>query len=299
MKTIRLGLEWFLNPDHLPFLIAQEEGWLEEAGLALELVEPEEHLDAVAQIEAGEMELAVTEPLHLVEDACQGKEVVGIARFLHTNGGVMYLGGGDIQRPRDMAGARIQYPGAPGPGGLAIVATMIEADGGQYDPADFVPVNHSFYHTDALLEDRADVAALAFYNFEVVEARHRGADARFFALKDWGVPDFCQLILITSPAYLEAERDTLDRLLRILERGLDYIHQRPAEARAIYFRRAGTDPQDPLMQAIFEATVPCFTFDLSMTSEYYERLMGWQHQRGLIDHTRPPAEYWTNSLALT
>jgi ABC-type nitrate/sulfonate/bicarbonate transport system substrate-binding protein len=296
MDKIRLGLEWFLNPDHLPFLIAFQKGWFEDAGLEVEMIEPEEHLDAVDEIEAGEMDLAVTEPLHLVEDACEGKNVVGIARFLHTNGGVMYFEGNGIERPRDMAGKRIQYPGAPGPGGPAIVGTMIEADGGTYDPDDFEPVNNGFYHTDALLEDKADVATLAFYNFEIVEARHRGADAEFFALKDWGVPDFCQLILITSPELLDEKRETFDTFLTITQRGLDFAHQHPQEARDIYFQRTETDEDDPLMNDIFDATVPCFTFDFSMTDEYYAGLQSWMSECGLVDRTLDADAFWSNTL---
>ena len=296
MDKLRLGLEWFLNPDHVPFLVAQDKGWFEEAGLDVELIEPEEHLDAVDEIESGQMDLAVTEPIHLVEDVAKGRPVVGIARFLHTNGGVMHLADSGIERPRDMAGKRIQYPGAPGPGGPAIVGTMIEADGGEYDPEDFEPVNNGFYHTDALIEDKADVATLAFYNFEMVEARHRGADAQFFALKDWGVPDFCQLILITSPRVLQEKKDALQRFLGVMQRGLDLLHQSPDEARDIYFRRTETDPDDALMSAIFSATVPCFTFDFSMSRDYYQVLQAWMNEHELIDKTVLAGDYWTNKL---
>ncbi len=297
MEKLTLGLEWFLNPDHVPFLVGLEKGWFEEAGIELELVEPEEHLDAVDEIESGAMDLAITEPLHLVEDRSKDKPVIGFARFLHTNGGVMYLADSEIERPRDMAGKRIQYPGAPGPGGPAIVKTMIEADGGECDVEDFTPVNNSFYHTDALLEDKADLATLVFYNFEVLEARHRGHEAKFFALKDWGVPDFCQLILITHPDTLEKRRPLLERFLKVLNRGIDYLHQHPRKARQIYFDRTETDQDSPLMNAIFEATVPCFTFDLTMSNEYYRELARWMKESKLIEATHEPGEYWTNTLA--
>ncbi len=89
MTRIRLGLEWFLNPDHVPFLIAQDRGWFADAGLDVEIIEPAEHLDAVEAIEKGEMDVAITEPLHLVEDRAAGRPCIGFARFLHTNGGVM------------------------------------------------------------------------------------------------------------------------------------------------------------------------------------------------------------------
>src|SRR5690606_12595728 len=137
-------------------------GWFEEENLEIELIEPEEHFDAIDEIKAGTMDIAITEPLHLVEDRAKDQDVIGFARFLHTNGGVMYLKNKGINRPQDMIGKRIQYPGAPGLGGLSIVKTMVETDGGVCSLNDFKPVNHSFYHTDALEQDKADVATLIF-----------------------------------------------------------------------------------------------------------------------------------------
>ena len=297
MTRLRLGLEWFLNPDHVPFLLAQDRGWFREAGLDVELIEPEEHVDAVEAIERGEMDCAVTEPLHLVEDRAKGEMCVGFARFLHTNGGVM--ASGDIRRPREMEGKRIQYPGAPGGGGPAIVATMVEADGGPAGTeTGYERVNNSFYHTDALAEGKADVATLVFYNFEIVEARHRGLDVNLFALKDWGVPDFCQLVLITHPEKLERERETFESLVKVLRRGVDAVKQDPEAAREVYFRRAGSDPDDALTRAIYDATVPCFTHDFSMSRDYYAQLEVWMARRGLITEAPGADVYWTNDLAL-
>ena len=116
MRSLRIGLEWFKNPDHTPFFIAQELGWFTGVGLEIILVEPTTHMDPIDEINAGLLELAITEPLHVISDRAEGHKVKGFARFLHTSGGVMYLKGKGISRPRDMnrAGLRIQYPGAPG-----------------------------------------------------------------------------------------------------------------------------------------------------------------------------------------
>ena len=35
-----------------------------------------------------------------------------------------------------------------------------------------------------------------FENFEILEARNAGLNVDYFALKDYNVPDFCQLILL-------------------------------------------------------------------------------------------------------
>lgn len=298
MQTLRIGLEWFLNPDHLPLLIGLEHQWFQDAGIQLELIEPQEHLDAMTAIAQGEMDIAITEPIHLIADVANGDTAIGFARFLHTNGGVMYFRDRGITRPRDMAGKRVQYPGAPGPGGLEIVRTMVEADGGTCDVSQLTPVNNSFYHTDALVDDKADVATLVFYNFEVVEARHRGFQADFFALKDWGIPDFCQLILITSHEVLAEKTPLLKPFLRILSRGIDFIHQHPVLAEEIYFKRTGADPGDDLTRSIFNATVPCFTFDFTMSADYYTALSNWMLDTRQIPAAVAPSTCWTNQLVV-
>ena len=295
MRTIRLALEWFLNPDHVPFIVAQKLGWFAEAGLQIELVEPAEHLDALAAIQAGEIDVAVTEPLHLVDDACEGAPLVGFARFLHTRGGVMYERGKGIERPRDMVGKRLQYPGAPGPGGPAIVRTMIEADGGP-EQAEIIPVNNGFFHTNAIAENKADLATLIFYNFEVVEARHRGMNVDFFALQDWGVPDFCQLILITSKGLLKERWDDFSTLCAILHRAVQFTAENPEDARRMYAEHARADFNDALTAGIFEATVGCFTTDFSLDTEYYNALNAWMLRTGQVSATLPVDSYWTNEL---
>ena len=37
---------------------------------------------------------------------------------------------------------------------------------------------------------------LIFENFEILEAKSKGLNVDYFALKDYNVPDFCQLILL-------------------------------------------------------------------------------------------------------
>lgn len=298
MSKLRLGLEWFLNPDHVPLLVGIEQGWFAEAGLDLDLVEPSEHVDAIAELQAGTLDIAVTEPVHLVEDRSQGHEVVGWARFLHTNGGVMYFTDSGIQRPQDIVGRRLQYPGAPSALGRAIAKTMIEADGGHFTDHAVTSIDNGFFHTDALIADKADLATLVFYNFEVIEARQRGYDAQFFALKDWGIPDFCQLILIATPKVLQQRQPELQSFLRILRRGIDFIHQHPQAAQEIYDQRTGAYSGDEIGRAIYDATVPCFTHDFSMSVDYYDRLQIWMHETGQIPQCLPSTEYWTNSLAL-
>ena len=81
---------------------------------------------------------------------------------------------------------------SPGPGGPAIVNTMVKADGKlDCDINSYGKHNGSFFHTDALQSSKADVATLIFWNFEIPEAKAKGmTNAAFFSLKEWGYLTF-------------------------------------------------------------------------------------------------------------
>ena len=218
-------------------------------------MEPADHWEAEDEILAGRLDVAVTETLHLAQDAARGKPVVGFARFLHTDGGVMFLERTGITRPRDMCGRTITYPGSPGRGGPAIVNTMVRADGGECDIASYGKHNGGFYHTSALEQGDAELATLVFYNFEVVEATLKGLAPKFFSLKDWGVPDFCQLVLFTTPERLEDLKPALRKMVLAIRRAVGLIHRAPAIARDEYLRHVSERGEAPTGEAAVQAVV--------------------------------------------
>jgi ABC-type nitrate/sulfonate/bicarbonate transport system substrate-binding protein len=305
-QKIRLSLEWFTNPDHMPLIIAKQKGFFSDHGLDVEIIEPDDHFDPLVKIKTGELDVAVTESIHLAQDRAKGEPVIGFGRFLHTDGGVMFLESSGIKRPRDMCQlreggrkTRVQYPGAPGLGGLAIVKTMAEADGASCDiDAVLEPVNEGFYHTNALKEGKADVATLIFYNFEMVEANHMGLNASFFSLKHWGVPDFCQLVFITTRDHFIVKKEELRHLNMAVRKAIDWIKMHTSEAKQIYNEWTGSNSTDAMSDAILDATLLMFPNEQSMSFDYYDNLEAWLQKTGQIANSIGAHDYWTNELAL-
>jgi len=307
LVKVRLGLEWFTNPDHLPLIVAQRHGIFQDFGLDVELVEPADHWEAEEEILEGRLDVAVTEPLHLAQDAAKGKPVLGFSRWFHTDGGVLYDAASSIQRPADMCGKTISYPGSPGPGGPAIVDTMVKADGKlDCDLDSYGKYNGGFFHTDAIQSGKADVATLIFWNFEIPEAKAKGMEkAAFFSLRDYGVPDFCQLVLMTTPARFEEMKATFRKLVLAIRRATGFINQNGDLAREYYYQYVDKASADETSQAIMEATITAtlsaFANDNSMSREYYERLTAWLIETNQVDSDEaskvPVSAYWTNEIA--
>ena len=62
-------LDWFINPDHGPIILAEEKGYFTEAGLEVELISPADPNDPPRMVAAGRVDLAVSyQPeLHLAQ----------------------------------------------------------------------------------------------------------------------------------------------------------------------------------------------------------------------------------------
>ena len=55
-----LILDWFINPDHGPIILAEELGYFEEAGLEVEVVAPADPSDPPKMVAAGQADLAIS-----------------------------------------------------------------------------------------------------------------------------------------------------------------------------------------------------------------------------------------------
>ena len=175
---------------------------------------------------------------------------------------------------------------------------MIEADGGECDVSSFAPVNNGFLHVDALVNGIADVATLIFENFEIIEAKHRGLDVDFFALKDYGIPDFNQLILISSEDCYKERQSDIKLLVDILHRAILYMNSNPAEAKRIYMTSSCCATDDVVMSDCYDATVSRFTLDFSLSDSYFESLNAWMFEKKIISGSLDlkTEKLWTNEL---
>jgi len=55
-----LILDWFVNPDHGPIIVAQELGYFADAGLAVEIIAPADPSDPPKMVAAGQVDLAIS-----------------------------------------------------------------------------------------------------------------------------------------------------------------------------------------------------------------------------------------------
>ncbi|HKW86686.1 MAG TPA: ABC transporter substrate-binding protein [Nitrospiraceae bacterium] len=287
---VTLALEWFLNPDHLPFVVAKERGFFREEGLDLSILVPtvpEESLDLVAR---GKADFGVGEQTNLIKARSHGQPLISIGPLLtHTVVCLMYLKDGPIKRLENLRHRWVGWPGLEID--LPILDTMLEAAGLTLD--DILPVDVGFALTDALMTGKADAVFGAFVNYEQVEAELKGASVEFVSPTTYNVPDLYQLVIMTSDRMARRHPQIVRGFSRALARGLAMTHEQPDEALRLYQKANAIADQD-LSAKTFRATLPYFPKSLRQDGSRWKAVHDWLHQRSVISKKMPLEQLFTN-----
>ena len=77
-------LDWFVNPDHGPLIVARERGFFAAEGLEVELIAPADPNDPPKLVAAGQADIAVSYQPQLHLQVAQGLPLVRIGTLVAT-----------------------------------------------------------------------------------------------------------------------------------------------------------------------------------------------------------------------
>jgi putative hydroxymethylpyrimidine transport system substrate-binding protein len=285
-ERLTVLLDWFVNPDHAPLVIAREQGWFAAAGLDVELVAPADPNDPPKLVAAGRADIAVSYQPQLHIQVDQGLPLVRIGTLVATPlNSLVVLADGPVRTIADLAGRKVGFS----VGGFedALLGAMLASHG--VDPGTVELVNVNFALSPALLAGRVDAVIGAFRNFELNQLAIAGRPGRAFFPEEEGVPPYDELIFV-------ARRDRLDRpalrtFLEVVERAALWLANHPQDGWAI-FRKVGRELDDELNRRAWADTMPRLSASpAALDAGRYARFAAFLHARGLIGAPPPVAAY--------
>ena len=107
---IKLGLDWFINPDHAPIIIADQYGYFKEEELNVEIIEPADPNDPPKQVAAGKIDIAISyQPqFHLQID--QSLPIVRLGSLVSSPlNSLVVLKDGPIKSIKDLKNKKIGF----------------------------------------------------------------------------------------------------------------------------------------------------------------------------------------------
>lgn len=279
---LTLMLDWFVNPDHAPIVIAQERGFFADAGLDVEIIAPADPADPPKLVAAGRADIGISYQPQLHLQAHEGLPLrrVGTLVGMPLNC-LMVRADGPVQTVADLKGRKIGYSIA----GVeqALVSALLAAEGMTLDDVEMVNVNWAL--TSALLSGQVDATIGGYRNFEVTQMRLAGGEGRCLFLEEEGLPAYDELIFLANPDRMD--RDRVSRFLSAVERGTQFMLNHPEEARGIFAAHA-PDLSDELNTQAWEDTFGRFALSpAALDHGRYRRFEQFLLDAGLIDEVWP------------
>ncbi len=279
VPSIRIALEWYLNPDHLPLLHAQEQARADGA-LDIELVVPDDHYDGFAALAEGQVQAVVNEPLHLLEKHGGHARLQSLGTFFHTDGGVLITH--DAQARLKAGGCiRVASPVSnPVTDGLCrdILIGWMSKQSAAVEPEQISVYEAGFDHV-ANLANGADAAWLAFANIEGVHARELGLPVDMCRTSDGDVPGFSALELIADRDAGPAVKQALAALVKYLDAAVPALQADPQAAMDLWRRASGEEPSS-LTRAMVADTLSRFIAPVQPDAARWRPVWAYMRDRG-------------------
>jgi putative hydroxymethylpyrimidine transport system substrate-binding protein len=274
---LTLMLDWFVNPDHAPLIVAKEKGFFSAAGLEVEMIAPADPNDPPKLVAAGKADMAVSYQPQLHVQVAEGLPLVRVGTLVSTPlNALVVLRNGPIQKIADLKGKKIGFS----VGGFedALLGTMLRREGLTLKDVTLVNVNFSL--SPSIVAGKVDAVIGAFRNFELNQMDIAGTPGRAFYPEEEGVPGYDELILVVNKSKVGDKR--FRPFLDAVERGVQYLLNHPDDSWQL-FTTAHKDLNDELNKRAWRDTLPRFSHSPgALDRARYVRFSQFLAKEGLI-----------------
>ena len=277
-----LILDWFVNPDHGPIIIAQENGYFADVNLEVKVIAPADPSDPPKMVAAEKADLAVSYQPQLHMQVAEGMPLKRVGTLVGTPlNCLLTLQDGPIKSIADLKGKKIGFSVA----GVdeAILKQMLEHNGVKMSDTKLVNVNWSL--SPSLMSRQVDAVIGAFRNFELNQMDIEGMPGKCFYPEQEGLPSYDELIYVANPDKMDA--DKVRRFLAATEKAVQFIINEPKKSWEI-FSSTSKELQDKLNTRAWVDTLPRFALrPAALDQGRYIRFEKFLHTAGLIKKIKP------------
>ena len=234
---ITIVLDWTPNTNHTGIYVALANGYFEEAGLNVEVVQPPED-GAVALVASGRAQFGVSfqdylAPAYVGEDKMPVTAVAAVIQ--HNTSGIVSRAGEGMDRPAGLEGKK--YATWDLDVEKATIRDVMTADGGDFDKVELIPSTVTD-EVSALQSGSVD-AIWIFYGWAGVACEVAGLEIDYFDFADIDpVFDYYSPVIIGNDAWLEENPEQARAFVAALSKGYSYCVGHPHEAADILMEAA-------------------------------------------------------------
>ena len=276
-EKITLLLDWFINPDHGPIIIAQEKEYFKELGLEVEIIPPANPSDPPKLVAAGKADIAISYQPQLHMQIHEGLPLVRIGTLVATPlNCLLVLKNGPIKTIEDLKNKKIGYSIS----GMeeALLGAILKKAGIKENEVEYINVNWSL--SPSIMSGQVDAVIGAFRNFELNQMNIEGVEGKCFYIEEEGVPPYDELIFVVKNDNIN--NNMLIKFLTAIEKATQFIINHPNESWDIFSSTSKELNNELNFKAWFD-TIPRFALrPASLDTGRYIRFEKFMFNSGLI-----------------
>lgn len=296
---VSLALDWYPWANHAPLFLAGDRSYYNDEDLEVDIHVPANPEDVLRLVGSGQDTFGISYQTSVLQARQEDIPVQSVAALVqYPLNSIMTLEGSGLERPGDLAGMQIGYPGIPS--NEALLETMLESDGLTLDDVELV--NVGFNLVQALISEQVDAIIGAYWVHESILAEQEGHPVNVMRVEDWGVPIYYELVLVASDETIEERPELVERFVRAVSYGYqDAIDDPPAATESLLETHPDTDRE--LEEASMEILAPLWTegadYVGQQTPERWQDFADWMIDRGLLDPETDVSDAFTDEFVHT
>lgn len=298
LEKLTLVLDYVPNTNHTGIYVAMDKGYYADAGLELEVVQPPDD-GADALVGGGKAQLGISYQDVMAnylgsEDPLPVTAVAAIVQ--HNTSGIVSRQGEGIDRPAGLAGH--EYGTWDQDVEKAIMKSIVETDGGDWNDVKLVPANS----TDDIAGLRADMydAIWIYEGWALQNAKLQDYPVDYFSIR--GIDetfDYYTPVIVANDAFLADEPEVAKAFLAATEKGYRDASENPEEAASILVKYA-PETDSELAKASQEYLADLYVDDAPrwgyIDAERWNRFYAWMGEQGLVSVPIPENAGFTNDF---
>ncbi len=235
LEDVTIILDYVANTNHTGMYVALDQGFYEEEGLNVTIVEPTEGATAtLIAVGKGDFGISYQEDVTIALTAADPLPIKAIAAVIqhNTSGFASYADKG-IRSPRDFQGKT--YAGWGGPGEEAVLKAVMAQDGGDFSSLTMVISDGSGFEA---LKDKADIMWF-FEGWDNVKCRLNDFPIEYMPVRELDERlDYYTPVIIASKDTLEKKPEMVRKFLAATTEGYEYAIAHPQESAEILHKYA-------------------------------------------------------------
>jgi putative hydroxymethylpyrimidine transport system substrate-binding protein len=276
LQSVKIALEYFLNPHHAPIIVAIQNGYFKEENLQVSLYSASGSQEGCRQAASGGADFALTHEAQMLILGEKGLNLTPIAYLIPDTLEIILS-----RCPLDQIKGKVISHSSSGAGSLtfALIHQFLKSQNLSENDVTLILGKNAL--VQMFLAGKVDVVFNVYKTYQLYDVQKHNSNPYYvWPLKQFGIPAFASMVMVCGD---HVPADVRLKMQRALQRAIDFIHASPDKTLDLLLTyKPELDSESnkavwPMVKDVFSISI-----DPSAYAEQINKLKGFLQEQGIL-----------------